>query len=222
MDEGPCTRGLLAGFLQALRSLRLRARRGGGGSAAVWWGAWGQPAHGARMSAHLSGLTHPRVPRCGRRAPACPRASVCRCTGWHVRGASAHVAPTAWAPAEAPAAPGSAPNEFSAALHIKQPHEKVFFSPIFIQCAKHAAPAPHPCKRLVHSCSFKRTKGEGGGRLRGAAQSQGVCWGSLPSPSSVREELRPPGHNPSSAPPGCPWPAVLLGPACPQLPRKVM
>lgn len=166
--RAPAHVGYLLGFLQALRSLRLGARRGGGSSSAVWWGVWGRPTHGACVTAHLSGLMHLRVPRHGLCTPVYLPASVCQHVGWHVRGGQHVLLQLPGRRLRVPwrSTPGNAPNEFSAALHIKQPHEKVFFSPIFIQCPKHATPAPHPCKHLVHSCSFKRTKGEGGGAVR--------------------------------------------------------
>lgn len=140
--------------------------------------------------------------------PCAPVRAVARppCVGWCGHGAPARVAAPARAAAEAPVAPGMDPNEFSAALCFQPPHE-VFFSPIFIQCAKRAAPAPHPCKHLVHSCSFKGTKGGGGGgcEAQHKARSTGAAV-TLP----VRG-AETPGHDPGSGP----WVPVLPGPTCP-------
>lgn len=58
--------------------------------------------------------------------------------------------------------PGSIPNEFSAALCIKQPQEKAFLVPIFIQCTKHATPGPH-----IHNILFTAAASKGPGEKEG-------------------------------------------------------
>lgn len=102
--------------------------------------------------------------------------------------------------------PGSIPNEFNAALHIKQPREKAFLGPIFIQCAKHATPGPH-----THSILFTAVASKGPGEKEGE-----VVW----EAQSVLGLLVVTMSHQGGA--ETPWTPLefcstgLLGPGCPQ------
>lgn len=110
--------------------------------------------------------------------------------------------------------PGSIPNEFSAALCIKQPQEKAFLVPIFIQCTKHATPGPHT-HNILFTAAASKGPGEKEGEIVWEAQS---VLGLLVVTMSHQGGAEMPWTPLQLCSPGC-W--DLAVPSCPARPCKM-